>query len=283
MLQIARELDMLTIGYAFNADDTRRLMHEAAPDIFIFHAGITAGGTTGDAGGASLEETAARSEQHFEIAREHQARRHPARPRRGDRRSRATPSTCSTTPSCHGVQLGSSIERMAIERPLEERAAAFKAGRLPRQASLTRRCRSSPFRRADGRRRARRLRRRLFRELEPRIAAGGGRRGRGGCARRSSSASAASICRIPSGGVRDPLGRLRGDGARRLPTALPCPPACCSTSRRTATGSSRRSTLGFNLRDVQRRGLTRGSERTSQIVRRHRRRSAQPASRSRRS
>ena len=28
---------------------------------------------------------------------------------------------------CHGVQLGSSIERMAIEVPLQERAAAFKA------------------------------------------------------------------------------------------------------------------------------------------------------------
>ena len=28
--------------------------------------------------------------------------------------------------SCDGIQLGSSIERMAIEAPLEERAAAFK-------------------------------------------------------------------------------------------------------------------------------------------------------------
>ena len=54
---------MLTIGYAFNAEDTRRLMHEAAPDIFIFHAGITGGGTTGDAAAASLEDTAARSER----------------------------------------------------------------------------------------------------------------------------------------------------------------------------------------------------------------------------
>ena len=30
---------------------------------------------------------------------------------------------------CHGVQLGSSIERLAIERPLEARAAAFKTAR----------------------------------------------------------------------------------------------------------------------------------------------------------
>jgi predicted TIM-barrel enzyme len=36
MLNIARELDMLTVGYAFNEEDTRRLMNEAGPDIFIF-------------------------------------------------------------------------------------------------------------------------------------------------------------------------------------------------------------------------------------------------------
>jgi hypothetical protein len=32
---------------------------------------------------------------------------------------------------CHGVQLGSSIERLAVEGPIEARAAAFKATRLP--------------------------------------------------------------------------------------------------------------------------------------------------------
>ena len=30
---------------------------------------------------------------------------------------------------CHGVQLGSSVERLAVEGPLEARAAAFKTGR----------------------------------------------------------------------------------------------------------------------------------------------------------
>ena len=34
----------------------------------------------------------------------------------------------------HGVQLGSSIERMAIESPLEERAPAFKKVRFPKEA-----------------------------------------------------------------------------------------------------------------------------------------------------
>src|SRR5207302_418999 len=40
MLRQARELDLLTVGYAFNREDTERLMRGAAPDIFIFHAGI---------------------------------------------------------------------------------------------------------------------------------------------------------------------------------------------------------------------------------------------------
>src|SRR5580692_2227962 len=39
MLNTARELDLLTIGYAFNELDTERLMRDASPDIFIFHAG----------------------------------------------------------------------------------------------------------------------------------------------------------------------------------------------------------------------------------------------------
>ena len=34
---------------------------------------------------------------------------------------------------CHGVQLGSSIERMAIEKPLEERSAMFKAIHFPKR------------------------------------------------------------------------------------------------------------------------------------------------------
>jgi predicted TIM-barrel enzyme len=130
MLKSARNLDMLTIGYAFNEDDTQRLMREAAPDIYIFHAGITAGGATGDAGAASREHTAARSERHFAIAREIK----PDVILLAHGTAIVDPADAQYMldhTSCHGVQLGSSIERMAIERPIEERAAAFKAGRLP--------------------------------------------------------------------------------------------------------------------------------------------------------
>jgi predicted TIM-barrel enzyme len=128
MLQLARELDMLTVGYAFNPEDTRRLMNEAAPDIFIFHAGITGGGATGDAEASSLEDTASRSESHFAIAREIK----PDVILLAHGAAIVDPEDAQAMLAltrCDGVQLGSSIERMAIERPIETRAAAFKAAR----------------------------------------------------------------------------------------------------------------------------------------------------------
>jgi predicted TIM-barrel enzyme len=125
MLSDAKRLDLLTIGYAFNEEDTERLMKEAAPDIFIFHAGITRGGSTGYGGGSAIDETARRSQHHFAIAKRikpdvillgHGA----ALSERQDAQYMLDHT------DCHGVQLGSSIERLAIEQPLQQRAAAFK-------------------------------------------------------------------------------------------------------------------------------------------------------------
>jgi predicted TIM-barrel enzyme len=130
MLKTARELDLLTIGYAFNAEDTERLMREAAPDVFIFHAGITRGGTTGYAGGSSLEDTARRSQEHFKLAR----RLLPDVLLLAHGAALANPEDAQYLldhTDCHGVQFGSAIERLAMERPLEERTAAFKAVRFP--------------------------------------------------------------------------------------------------------------------------------------------------------
>lgn len=133
MLKIARELDMLSIGYAFNEEDAEWLLKEAAPDIFIFHAGITRGGTTGYEESRPLEEMAERSQAHYEIAKKIKPDvillAHGAalvNPEDGQYMIDHT--------DCHGVQLGSSIERMAIERPLEKRAALFKNVHFPEGA-----------------------------------------------------------------------------------------------------------------------------------------------------
>ena len=125
MLNIARELNLLTIGYAFNEEDTERLMREAAPDIYIFHAGITRGGSTGYAAGRSLEATAERTQAHYEIARKIK----PDAILLAHGAALVNPEDAQFMldhTDCHGIQLGSSIERMAIEVPLQERAAAFK-------------------------------------------------------------------------------------------------------------------------------------------------------------
>jgi len=133
MLNAARRLDMLTIGYAFNEEDTKRLMHEAAPDIFIFHAGITRGGSTGYGGGSAIEEMAERTQKHFAIAR--QIKPDVILLAHGAALSEASDAQFILDHTeCHGVQLGSSVERMAIEQPLQQRAAAFKEIRFPAAA-----------------------------------------------------------------------------------------------------------------------------------------------------
>ena len=133
MLNIAHDLDMLTVGYAFNEEDTQRLLTEAAPDIYIFHAGITRGGATGYAGGSSLEDTARRTQAMYEIAR----RIKPDLILLAHGAALVNPEDAQYLldhTNCHGVQLGSSIERLAIEVPLQERAAAFKATGFPENA-----------------------------------------------------------------------------------------------------------------------------------------------------
>jgi predicted TIM-barrel enzyme len=131
MLRLARDLDLLTVGYAFNEEDTDRLLRDAAPDVFIFHAGITRGGTTGYAGSAALDDTARRSQPHFERAR----RIKPDVILLAHGAALAEPEDAQYLldhTDCQGVQLGSAIERLAMERPLEERAAAFKRVRFSR-------------------------------------------------------------------------------------------------------------------------------------------------------
>jgi predicted TIM-barrel enzyme len=123
---------MLTIGYAFNEADTERLMRDAWPDIFIFHAGITAGGSTGYSGAVALQEMATRTQTHYAIAR----RIKPDVILLAHGASLVNPEDAQYLidhTDAQGVQVGSSIERMAIEVPLQERAAAFKQLRFRRE------------------------------------------------------------------------------------------------------------------------------------------------------
>ena len=131
MLNLARELDLLTIGYAFNEEDAETLMRGAAPDIFIFHAGITRGGATGREGGRSMQQVAERSQAHYDLV----TKIKPDVILLAHGAALANPEDAEymlAHTSCHGVQVGSSIERLAIEGPLEARAKAFKSIRWAR-------------------------------------------------------------------------------------------------------------------------------------------------------
>ncbi len=63
LLKLAKEMDMVSIGLAFNMEDSIRIMEEAQPDLFCFHAGTTKGGITGYDSGETIEQTAARTEE----------------------------------------------------------------------------------------------------------------------------------------------------------------------------------------------------------------------------
>jgi predicted TIM-barrel enzyme len=130
MINLARKLDLLSIGYAFNMEDARRLFAEAPPDVYIFHAGITRGGSTGYDRGRSIEEMAERSQEHYTFAKSQKPDvillAHGAALADAE-----TAQYMVTNTDCHGVQLGSAIERLAVEQPLEARAAAFKDIHFP--------------------------------------------------------------------------------------------------------------------------------------------------------
>ena len=125
-LKIAKEIGLVTFGYAFNEEDTAYLVKEAQPDVFVFHAGITTGGSTGIKTSKGMEDTVLRTQANFEIAKKYKSDilllSHGA--------ALAEPEDARYIiehTDAMGVQLGSGIERLAVEVPLLERTQAFKA------------------------------------------------------------------------------------------------------------------------------------------------------------
>lgn len=127
MLAHARSLGMVSIGLAFDMEDSLRMVDQARPDIFCFHAGTTKGGMTGYDSGETIEETAARTEAAYqqirEIAPDTILVAHGA--------AMETPVDADfmlNHTTGHGFWTGSSTERLPIERAV--RAAAEEFGAL---------------------------------------------------------------------------------------------------------------------------------------------------------
>ncbi len=131
MLRLGRELEMVTIGLAFDEEDSLRVVGEAQPDIFCFHAGTTKGGLTGFDSGETIAQTAERTERVNGKLRALKTDlilvAHGA--------AMETPEDAQFMldhTSCDGFWTGSSTERIPIERAVSETARTFAALRFSR-------------------------------------------------------------------------------------------------------------------------------------------------------
>ena len=132
MLKLARELDMVSVALAFDEGDSLRLVGEAQPDIFCFHAGTTKGGLKGYDSGETIEQTAERTE----------AANRKLRALKKDIILVAHGAAMETPEdaqfmldhtSCDGFWTGSSTERIPIERAVSEQARTFAALRFSKR------------------------------------------------------------------------------------------------------------------------------------------------------
>lgn len=129
MLKLARAMDMVSIGLAFDEEDSIRVVEEAQPDVFCFHAGTTRGGLKGYDSGETIEQTAARTEAVCQRLR----RIKPDVILVAHGAAMETPEDAQYMldhTSCDGFWTGSSTERIPIERAVLETARTFAALRF---------------------------------------------------------------------------------------------------------------------------------------------------------
>ena len=130
LLKLAKEMDMVSVGLAFNMEDSRRIVEEAQPDIFCFHAGTTKGGLSGYDSGETIEETAARTE----VANKELRAIKPDIMLIAHGAAMENPVDAKfmlANTSCDGFWTGSSTERLPIEKAVSSTAREFAKLRFP--------------------------------------------------------------------------------------------------------------------------------------------------------
>ena len=125
----AKEMGHVTVGLAFDDDESVAMCQAAQPHVFCFHAGTTKGGRTGFDSGETIEETAARTNLVYERIR------------------KVSPETILVAHGAalenpmdaqymldhttgHGFWTGSSTERLPIERAVSATAREFTSLRF---------------------------------------------------------------------------------------------------------------------------------------------------------
>jgi predicted TIM-barrel enzyme len=130
MLKLAKEMDMVSIGLAFNMEDSIKMVEESMPDIFCFHAGTTKGGLMGYDSGETIEQTAARTEEANKILRKIK----PDLMLIAHGAALETPEDAQfmlNHTSCDGIWTGSSTERIPIEKAVLSTAKEFTGLTFP--------------------------------------------------------------------------------------------------------------------------------------------------------
>lgn len=126
LLKLAKEMDMVSVGLAFNMEDSIRVMKEAQPDIFCFHAGTTKGGIRGYDSGETIEETASRTEEANKILRD--IKSDVLLIAHGAAMENPTDAQFMLNhTSVDGIWTGSSTERIPIEKAVLSTAQEFAA------------------------------------------------------------------------------------------------------------------------------------------------------------
>ncbi|MDW3647396.1 MAG: phosphoenolpyruvate hydrolase family protein [Bacteroidia bacterium] len=130
MLKLAKEMEMVSVGLAFNMEDSIRMVEESMPDIFCFHAGTTKGGLKGYDSGETIEETAARTEEANKVLRKIK----PDIMLIAHGAALENPVDAQyilNHTSCDGIWTGSSTERIPIEKAVYSTAKEFADLRFP--------------------------------------------------------------------------------------------------------------------------------------------------------
>lgn len=129
LLKAAKERGMVTIGLAFDEEDSCQMVEQAQPDIFCFHAGTTKGGIKGYDSGETIETTAARTESANQKLRKLMKDvilvAHGAAMETPEEAQYMLDNT-----SCDGFWTGSSTERIPIEKAVLGMAQRFAALRF---------------------------------------------------------------------------------------------------------------------------------------------------------
>ncbi len=129
LLKTAKAMGFVTVGYAFNTDETERIVKGSGPDVFIFHAGTTIGGSIGFDHPDTVEDTAKRTQETYDIARKIKSDiillTHGA--------ALSTPEDGQAILDLtdgHGIQTGSATERIPLEEAIFRVASSFKSLKL---------------------------------------------------------------------------------------------------------------------------------------------------------